>query len=801
VSARRRDGAVRARRASRAGLLGALTCVALLVAPTPVPQAQARPDARAGESAATSRQPAPSTTTPVPAAQPLEDASALQVVIRSVTPSVPGPGTELRVRGVIRNRGTTAVEQPLVRLRFSPTALGSREDIDDIVSGESPSRLGFALLATTTELTESLAPGQDAPFDLRYDLDNLGIPAELGVYVIGVEVGLDVDGLFTTEELVRTFLPWSPPESPGSTASPQSTERPTRLSWLWPVVDTPRRGLDGVFRDDALAHSLTAGRLSRVLDLGAQAPPGAITWAVDPMLLEDLQVMSGGYAVRADAAPSPSATSTPGAATTAGPTSGPAPTGAAATPGVPSNPASPSTAPTNDPAEPADTTTVPGTGAAAAESYLQRLRTSTSTADLLSLPYADQDVVAVSDAGMGHDVRRAREAGARVTDELLGRAATTDVAWPPGGAMDARTGGLLADAGVEAVVLSEQAVPPAEEVSFTPTGRAQISVDGARLDAMLYDERLSRLVATRPRAATRALIQQQFLAETALLTAELPDQRTVLVAPPRQFSPDPRTAAALLDLTATVPWLTPVTLAEVRTTAVSDVARAELDYPDRAAAAELPAAGMRAISSLHRDLRGFIGVLTEPDATEARYQSALLRLQSSAWRRATPPWRHAITQVRAALDGDRSKVSLLGSRVTLGARSGVFPITVVNDLDQPVRVRVAARSTSPRLRVEDSEPVTVDAQQKAQLRLPISAVANGLVEVEGWLETADGTVYGPPVSIQVRVAQYGTLGVWVTGGAAVVLFAGAALNIARKVRRRNRERAGGEAPDDSGEEA
>jgi hypothetical protein len=97
---------------------------------------------------------------------------------------------------------------------------------------------------------------------------------------------------------------------------------------------------------------------------------------------------------------------------------------------------------------------------------------------------------------------------------------------------------------------------------------------------------------------------------------------------------------------------------------------------------------------------------------------------------------------------------------------------------------VNLRSDSPRLTVRDSEPVVVRARHKEQLQLPVTAVANGVVTVSGRLLTPDGTAYGPPIAIKVRVAQFGTLGVYVTAGAALVLFGAATVRLIRRVRRR-----------------
>jgi hypothetical protein len=662
----------------------------------------------------------------------------LGITLQSVTPAVPGPDSELRVVGRIVNSGDATVAQPAVRLRFSRTALGSRADIDDISDGSSPSRHGFALSGTATELAGPLRPGETDTFDLRFPLGELGLPSQPGVYVVGVESGTGGVEAFEQSALLRTFLPWVP--------EPKALE-PTRLSWLWPLVDVAHRNRDGVFSDDELADSYDGGRLGRLVDIGAAAPAQALTWFVDPMLLEDAAAMADGY----DIAAGPS-----GAAADAAPdASGDA------------------------------RTVAPGPGATAAQGWLARVRVATALNEVVALPYADQDIVAARRAGLSNDVRRARAEGLAIAARLLARPVDGDVLWPPGGALDPETARLLRGTGVASAVLSERAAPPTEDVGITPSGRVRLRLGGGvAMQGVLYDERLSQLVASGAGRPDRVLVQQQFLAETALLTAEIPDQRTIVIAPPRRWSPDPALATALLDLTGSAPWLTPVSLSAVRATAVSDVAREPLGYPADARRTELPATDLRAVRTLRSELFAFRKVLTQPAAYAPAYYGALLRLQSTSWRGERRAWTASASALRTGLDGLRGRLSLLGGRVTLGARSGSFPVTVVNDLDQAVRVRVGLVSSSPRLRVSPSETVVVEAQQKKQLQVPVSAVANGQVQVQGRLEAADGADVGPAVTINVRVAQYGTLGVWVTGGAALVLFVAAAVQIARRVRRR-----------------
>ena len=58
--------------------------------------------------------------------------------------------------------------------------------------------------------------------------------------------------------------------------------------------------------------------------------------------------------------------------------------------------------------------------------------------------------------------------------------------------------------------------------------------------------------------STQFAVSQRFLAETAMIAAEAPDSaRSIVVAPPEDWSPSDALASDLLGETTSTPWLTP----------------------------------------------------------------------------------------------------------------------------------------------------------------------------------------------------------------------------------------------------
>ena len=246
------------------------------------------------------------------------------------------------------NTGRQVLRNASVRLRLSDTALGSRSELAAVMSGQVASRDGRVV--AEVDLPD-LGPGSSAPYDVQQALDAVPELTGFGVYALGIEVvGVRGDAAKDPARvaLVRSLLPWSPP-TPGLD--------PTGFSWVWPLVGAPVRLASGVFANDALASSLApGGRLDRLLQAGIALDQGAaVTWAVDPELLETVQDMADGYDV----------VSSGGRAT------------------------------------------VPGGGSGLARSWLEQLQAATVGEPVLPLPYADPDVVAM----IRHGVCRATSPG------------------------------------------------------------------------------------------------------------------------------------------------------------------------------------------------------------------------------------------------------------------------------------------------------------------------------------------------------------------------------------------------------
>ena len=656
-----------------------------------------------------------------------QGSGALAIEILRITPSVPTPTATLTVSGVIRNAGPTRLGRVEVRLEVGTSPLTLRSQLTPVEAGVLPTQTQ-AVDGGLAVLEGGIDPDDFTPFRLSVPVSALGLPtteAGRGVYELDLTASAP-DGS-VPDRTVITFLPWLP--DPAAIA-------PTRLAWLWPLADRPVRDSAGIFSNDRLAESLAVGgRLRTLVDAAAGRP---VTWVVDPNLLEAAEQMSDGYQVRAR-----------GGGTKA------------------------------------------GTGRTAATDWLDRLRTAIDNREVVNLPYADVDVTALNRNGLADDIQTAISHGAEVARSVLGRDTVVDTAWPPGDLTDRATMTTIREAGQHAIILADTALPPVVDPSYTPDGRGRLTTGAGPLEPLLIDTALSDVLRSGSgrRPGVGPLMIQRFLAETELITLQRPNApRSLVVAAPRYWSVDPQTATQLLQTATTTPWLTSVPLSAVRAVEPPELPRVVAEYPDSARAAELPADYLAGVRRSRTELLRFTEILAGPGPTAQAYTAARLRTESGSWRRAdgrpgvTAAGRSFARRIDNNLEALRSQVSIVGGgTVTLSSHSGTIPVTVRNDLPQPVSIEVYAESTrEDRLQVEQPEPVVVPAGGVAPVSVRAEAVANGLVEVRVRLRNDSGQAISDWQSIRVQVTNYGTLGSVIIAGATVLLFLSATVRIVRR---------------------
>lgn len=694
---------------------------------------------------------------PATATTPL-DTLPISVTLTALRPIAPQPGDTLVLRGTLANNSAEPVSGLAVQLRMGG-ALSARSTFDAYAddSTGSVNALPISLTGAQPLPTATLDAGERESFRLESVLN----PATTGLPTAGWQVrelGVAITGLTSfgagTVGALRTFLPWAPRDAIGP--------KPLKVAWLWPLVDRPHRGSTPVWRDDDLAPELASnGRLTGLLAAAAtaahQAPPPPtthrhhkrptqtstahppaqdvpVTWAIDPMLLDDAFTMRDDYEVAH--APKPA--------------------------------------------------TVPGS--APARSWLGALRTATSGAEVVTLPYGDPDVAAAVRNGLATLVGVAATTGKDLTQRLLPGANLLSAAWPPGGFIDQRAVDALFSDGATSLVLADAALPPVIAPNETPSALASLVTAAGTIPTALSDSILSAAItegAETPGASRLTL--QRYLAETLMIEAEAPsDQRSIVVAPGRRWAPTPTLAAALLADTGKVPWLGSTTVGTILAgQATTPIQRQPLTYPGDARRAELPPPYIRGVGRQQHLLSQLTNILPPGDSETRPFSTALLRALSSAWRgegAARRPWLDAFA---GSLDSMISGVRIVSARystVTLTGHGGKVPVTIANDLHAPVTITVQLENASQRLALPHNGRVKVEIPAERQTTVDVHATSktSGVFPLQVQLLTPSGQKYGKAVQLYVRSTVYGTITLVITGAATAALLLAVGFRLTRR---------------------
>ncbi|HVQ96236.1 MAG TPA: DUF6049 family protein [Mycobacteriales bacterium] len=651
----------------------------------------------------------------------------VKVTIERLEPREVKPGATIQVQAVLRNTGSTPTGPLKFRLQRG-VLISTRSELagTDKVAPAVTTRF-----APSTPLPAGLAPGQALRVRYTCSADDL-VLLGVGVYPLGFVVTETTQG--STVGRAQTLLP--------SFAGVDPIQ--TRVAWLWPLLDRPHRLLGQVgglplFDTDELARSVAKrGRLDQLLS-AAEAVTGrvSLTLVVDPETIQELQLMTKGYRYGSLGRSSF------------------------------------------------------GRGQQAAASWLKRLSTIARRHLLVIVPYGDPDIVALERGNLADLAwnKVTQQSDLALVTSALGVPATAQLAWPPGNLL---TGAALDDvvgAGADAVVLDAAALPGGVSGSTpTPSAVSPLPSLQKQAAALVTDAELQTVVAhsTEFPGGPR-LAEQRYLAELAMIGAEAPaTQRTLVVTPPRRWTPSPGYASAVLADTGRISWLTSLTAGEV-TVSTPPVDRGPLVYPPIATRAELPPDMIGTIGKVQTDVQDFRGVLGPEAGKEVLlpYGDALRRAGSAAWRLNTGLGQEYANGLSSGINALRRQIRIQKPATgiyTLASADSPLTLTVVNPLSTPVLIRV--RITAPvGFHTGDIGVQQIPADSRLTLRLPAQVVRTGTFPIQAQVTSPNGRgLGGDPIRLTVRSTAYGSLALGITGAALLILICAMIFRMVRRLR-------------------
>lgn len=670
-----------------------------------------------------------------------EETSPARITMTGLAPVALGSSASLSMSGTVANTGLSTLTALSVRLTLSTGPVAQRRELRKATDTEGEYG-SIPVFATTTTVAESLAPGAKAAYRISVDTSTLPLGAP-GVYVIGVEVvGFGPSGYIILDS-TRTLIPYVPTEV-----------SPVSVAWLWPLATTPGQAPDDVLLGESIPRELApGGRLDDLISAGATAP--SLTWVVDPQVLQVASDMSDGYLVDK------------GGQVRA------------------------------------------GTQAAAAASWLARAQELLGTPEVTRrsgpreramwvMPYADPDADALTRAQLTTDLVRSTTVAPEIAARQLDRDPDGTLVWAAGGRVDRGAVDVLASAGVRTILVRDKAAPVAIDPGYTPSGYVDIETTGGRVRALVIDPGLlAALDLPQGNQATVLAARQRFLAELAYVALEPADQPRYLIAAaasPR-WDANPRLLRAILASLRSTPWTRLVPVSTVLALPQSTSGRT-FD-PDARRGRELTDDYLARVTRIQGDIESLRTVLTDPLPVTMPLNSALLRAESSAWRTRPREGDRLLDTIEASLATTAGTVYVVPrDNVVLSGDQGSVPVTVTNDLDQPVRVGlVLTGEPAARLDAAPLPAVQIEPGRRASLEVPVRVIGGDALTVAVQLTDPAGTPFGQPVALELRTTAYSRAALWVAIAAAVVLV----LLVIYDIVRRSRGRRG--RPDPAAESA
>jgi hypothetical protein len=666
------------------------------------------------------------------------------MVIESILPATVTPASKISLTGYLQNSTNQPITGITVRLRYSGRPLASRGELAQQAATGTPALV--AQTARPQRLRRSLAPGARQTWRLNTTAKELGFRT-FGVYPLSVEASDEAGRPLGAQ---RTFLTFVPKDY-------KKHLKPTKIAWVWPLVDVPHRTIDNRFGDDKLAAAFAQGGRLNGLVAAARTAKTPLTWAIDPALLDDARTMTKPYTVKDAGRPK----------------------------------------------------------SVAAERWLAEVKAAVAGQSYFATPYADLDVTALVRRGRAADLKNAYSAASMEAAQTTFGRAPAPTAWPPEGVADQSTLNQLSRIGSRVFLLSSDVLPGAPSLTYTPSAAIALPTSHGTKYAVAGDQPISSVIGADTHApGAEVLAEQRFLAETALITAERPGlQRTVLIVPPRRWNPSERFAERLLSDTAAARWLQPTTLDEVTRLATgpggtggtsgtggtggtgpaggeAPAQRTFAGYPAAYHGHELSAAYLKSVRAIQVQARRFAAIFDPP---LTGFDQGVLRLESSAWRgrRSAARGRAARNALKAQLGADMKKVYfVLNKGPSLAGEIGQVPVTIANDMPgHSITVHLEVTSAYPsKLQIgKFRSVVTIPPEKKVTIQIPMKAAANGKTDVRLALLSPGRRPIGVVRQMQVNATGFGRMALLITTGALVVLFLGVGTRVMRTRRRGDAE--------------
>jgi hypothetical protein len=130
-----------------------------------------------------------------------------------------------------------------------------------------------------------------------------------------------------------------------------------------------------------------------------------------------------------------------------------------------------------------------------------------------------------------------------------------------------------------------------------------------------------------------------------------------------------------------------------------------------------------------------------------------------------------------------NKLRIIAGKYRLSSTNEKVPVTLVNDFGAPVKISLQLTALNSRVHVPSMQEISIRANSKLQLSVPVTVIASGTTTVLAQYANARGTLLLDSVMLDLNLSVISPAVAWFTTSAGVLLLLAALAQIVRRVRR------------------
>ena len=194
---------------------------------------------------------------------------------------------------------------------------------------------------------------------------------------------------------------------------------------------------------------------------------------------------------------------------------------------------------------------------------------------------------------------------------------------------------------------------------------------------------------------------------------------------------------------------------------------------------KIPAFLSERFTKNRRDIRAINRYADNPETRELRLLNPILTNPGFERQRA---FRFA-RELSAAVGKYENSIRITSGRYTLTSKRERVPVTLINDFTNDLEIRLRVRTSNTRVLVGSIDPITISAQSKLQIEIPVEVLSSGQSDLIITMRVKGGERIGREVRLPLTLAVISPLTTWITTGSGVILLLAAIVQSLRRVRR------------------